>query len=115
MPQIYEQVGGLWVVQWDDGSRTTFATEAEAGMAERDQEFIAKVRGEVKALWDSINELRGHRKRWDALALGDTMADGTGPNAGVTAAHTGAVVHATLDALESLLAAGHATNLARLL
>jgi hypothetical protein len=106
--QIYERADGTWGVQ---GNPATYATEQEARNAMQQAEYVRAVKAANKQIWDGIAELAKLRKEWDALALGDTLADVEG----VTGVEVGAVVHATGEALEAVLAAGHATNMARLL
>ena len=47
--------------------------------------------------------------------VGYTLPDGSGENDGITKAEVGAVVFDTANALVTLLNAGHATNMAKLL
>lgn len=111
MPQIYEQTGGLWAFQADDGSIQTFATEQEAYMAQREAEYISDVKAANTAIWEGINQLVALQREWVALDYGNTL-DASG---GVTAADVGAVVFDTANALVAVLNAGHATNMAKLL
>lgn len=80
-------------------------------------DHISEQRQAVTALIESIDKLRALLAEWNALGL-DAAAidaaqaaagDGLG-NSGITGAQVTAV-YTTLGALESLLAAGHATNL----
>jgi phosphoglycolate phosphatase-like HAD superfamily hydrolase len=97
--------------------RIHFDTYAEANhfvrieTMQRQLEYIRDVKAANKQIWEGIAELAKLRREWDALALGDTLTDLDG----VSAADVGAIVHATGAALETLLAQGHATNMARLL
>lgn len=81
----------------------------------RGQDYITEARAANKAAWDAINDLVALQREWNALDYGNTLEDGTGGNAGVSAAEVGAVVFATADAFVGVLAAGHATNMANLL
>jgi len=81
----------------------------------RQQEYIGIVRGLAKQIFEGINGLKTLQAEWNALDYLNTLPDGIEQNTGITAAEVGAVVFATADALEATLAAGHATNLARLL
>jgi len=98
-------------------SREWFATLAEAThyvriqTMERQAEYIREVKAANKQIWDGIAALAKLRLEWDALAMGDTLTD----LEGVTAVEVGAVVHATGEALDTLLTQGHGTNMARLL
>lgn len=81
----------------------------------RQQDYITIVRQKNKALWDSINELVALQREWQALDYGNTLIPGEGENTGILAAEVGAVVFDTTNALVSVLNAGHATNMAKLL
>lgn len=109
--QIYEQTGGAWALQTDDGRVQSFETEQEAYMAQREQEYIEAVRAANRKVWDGINALIGLQREWTALDYATTLD----PSGGLTAADVGAVVFDTASALSQVLAQGHATNMARLL
>lgn len=81
----------------------------------REQDFITLARQHNKAIWDGINALIALQREWNALDYGNTLADGEGANAGVTAAEVGGVVFDTANAMATLLSQGHATNMAKLL
>lgn len=81
----------------------------------RSQDYITEARQANRALWDAINTLVSMQREWNALDYGNTLEDGTGSNAGVSAAEVGAVVFDTANALVAVLAQGHATNMAHLL
>ena len=81
----------------------------------REQDFITLARQQNKAIWDGINALVAMQREWNALDYGNTLADGLGENADYTAAEVGAVVFDTANAFVAVLAAGHATNMAKLL
>lgn len=84
-------------------------------MAQRDQEYIRIVRQYNRQIWESLNELVGLQREYNALDYGSTLENGIEDNAGVTGAAVGAVVFDTANALVAVLAAGHATNMAKLL
>ncbi len=84
-------------------------------MAARQQDYISTARTLNRQLWDAINELKAMQVEWNALDYGSTLGDGEGANAGYTKAEVGAVVFDTTNAMATLLASGHATNLAKLL
>lgn len=71
----------------------------------------------TRKIWQGINELQALKKEGDALDLGNTLPDGPkeGEFAHITSAQLLAVVYSTSDALQAVLSAGHATNMARLL
>jgi len=75
-------------------------------------EHVNQVRANATRLMDTIKALQGLRKDWDYLGLSSALkdADFTGTNEGLTAAQI-AGVYTTLAAIETLLAAGHGTNL----
>jgi hypothetical protein len=81
----------------------------------RHQDFITAARIATRKVWEGINELRSMQKEWNGKDYGTTLPAGTGMNDGVTKAEVGAVVFDTVDAVDTLLAAGHATNLSKLL
>lgn len=81
----------------------------------REQEYIQLVRAFNKQAWEGIRGLLALQGEWNALNYLDTLEDGTGENAGITAAEVGAVVFDTANALEAVLLAGNATNMSRLL
>ena len=81
----------------------------------REQDYITIARQKNKAIWDGINDLVALQREWNALDYLNTLDDGVGDNADITAAEVGAVVFDTADALVAVLAAGHATNMAKLL
>jgi hypothetical protein len=81
----------------------------------RQSDYITIARQKAKTLWDAYNELKTLQGEWNALDYGNTLADGVGENAGYTKTEVGAVVFDTANALATLFATGHATNIARLL
>lgn len=83
----------------------------------RQSDYITTARASARKLWDGINELVAAQREYNALDYGTTLATpgGSDNNAGITAAQVGAVVFDTANALAVVLAAGHATNLARIL
>lgn len=81
----------------------------------RESDYITSVREANRDLWNSINTLVAFQREWTALDYGNTLSEGTGDNAGLTAAEIGAVVFDTANAMVALLNTGHATNMAKLL
>jgi len=75
-------------------------------------EHIGAVRVTATRLMDTIKVLEGLRKDWDYMGLSGALEAGdfTGTNEGLTPAQIEAV-YTTLSAIETLLAAGHGTNL----
>jgi hypothetical protein len=84
-------------------------------MAQREQYFITEARLANKAIWEGIATLQRLQREADALDYGNTLDDGAGDNASILAADVLAVVYSTKDALLVPLAAGHATNMAKIL
>ncbi len=84
-------------------------------MAGRQQDFISNARTVNKQIWDGINALVAMQREWNALDYGNTLEDGAGSNDGYTADEVGAVVFDTANAMVAVLAAGHATNMSKLL
>lgn len=81
----------------------------------RPQDYISVVRQNNKQLWDALNNLVALQREYNALDYGTTLPDGEGDNTGITKAEVGAVVFDTANALAAVLAAGHSTNMAKLL
>ena len=81
----------------------------------RPQDYISVVRQNNKQLWDALNNLVALQREYNALDYGTTLPDGEGDNTGITKEEVGAVVFDTANALVAVLAAGHATNMAKLL
>lgn len=81
----------------------------------RESDFITIARQHNRAIWDGINALVALQREYNALDYGNTLDDGVGDNTGITGAEVGAVVFDTANAFVAVLAAGHATNMARLL
>ena len=81
----------------------------------RPQDYITLARQNNKQLWDALNNLIALQREYNALDYGTTLPDGEGDNTGITKAEVGAVVFDTANALAAVLAAGHSTNMAKLL
>ena len=81
----------------------------------RPQDYITLARQNNKQLWDALNNLVALQREYNALDYGTTLPDGEGDNTGITKEEVGAVVFDTANALVAVLAAGHATNMAKLL
>lgn len=75
-------------------------------------DHVNQVRANATRLMDTIKVLQGLRKDWDYLGLSSALQpeDFTGTNEGLTPSQI-AAVYTTLSAIETLLAAGHGTNL----
>lgn len=83
--------------------------------ASREQDFITLARKHAKTLLETVNALDGLKVEWDALDYGTNLDEGAGANLGYTKQMVSDVVNTTLAAVKTLLAAGHSTNLAKLL
>jgi hypothetical protein len=81
----------------------------------REQDFITIARQHNRAVWEALHALKAMQAEWNALDYGNTLDDGDGSNIGITSAEVGSVVFGTTDAMHVVLAAGHATNMAKLL
>jgi hypothetical protein len=81
----------------------------------REQDFITEARAANRQVWDGINTLIAMQREYNALDYGTTLDAGEGANVGIDAAEVGAVVFDTANAFVTLLNAGHATNMAKLL
>ena len=106
---IYKDALGKWIF-FDGYAKHHFDTLQEALVDNRDAEFVEAAKAANQKIWDGINELVALQRQWNALDYGNTLAV-----EGVVAADVGAVVFGTADAMAALLAAGHATNMAKLL
>lgn len=82
----------------------------------RQSDYVTTVRNATKQLWEALNTLKGAQREWVALDYASNLTEGfEGENANLTVTDISNVVFTTTDALETLLASGHATNLAKLL
>ena len=81
----------------------------------RQSDYISEARAANRQVWEGINALKSLQREYNALDYGNTLPDGSGENDGITKAEVGAVVFDTANALVTLLDAGHATNMAKLL
>lgn len=81
----------------------------------RQDDYITEARQNARKLWDAVNDLKALQNEWNSLDYGSTLENGTGDNAGYTKSEVGSVVFATTDAILTLFASGHATNVAGLL
>lgn len=77
----------------------------------RKEEFVADARRHARNVWEGIYALAALQAEWNALDYGSTL----GNDSGAPSVAVGAVVFETADAMRTLLATGHATNLAKLL
>lgn len=85
-------------------------------MADRHEEYVRIVRQNATQLWQAYQALRSLKEEWNAQDYGNTLEiDPAGNNADIVVADVGAVIHATSDAIAVLMAAGHATNVTKLL
>lgn len=87
----------------------------KGGFMARSQNYISLVRDANRKAWEGINELVEFQREWNALNYGATLPDGSGDNAGITAAQVGAVVFDSANAFVTVLNTGVATNMAKLL
>jgi hypothetical protein len=81
----------------------------------REQDYYTLARQANTAIWDALNDLVALQREWDAMDFGNTLEPGAGANDGLTKTEIGAVVFDTTNAMLAVLAAGHATNMAKLL
>jgi hypothetical protein len=77
----------------------------------RKESFVADARRYSRAIWDGLNALEALQHEATALDYVNTL----GTQDGLESADVIAVVFATADALRTLLNAGHATNMAKVL
>ena len=82
----------------------------------QNDDYIAEACRNAKAFWDSYHKLRNMQDQWNALDYGNTLKDGASTLVdGITAAEVGAVVFDAMNAVKTVLDAGNATNISRLL
>jgi hypothetical protein len=79
------------------------------------QDFISKYRQATTAWLTALNTLLAYRAQWDALDYSNTLTeeDFAGANSDIDLAAMQAAV-ASVEAIETFVASGHATNLYRL-
>jgi hypothetical protein len=86
-------------------------------MNARQRQYYIETIIATRKIWQGINELQALKKEGDAMDLGNTLPNG--PEGSdfehLTAEQLLSVVYSTSDALQTVLNAGHATNMARLL
>lgn len=86
----------------------------------RKADFVSEARQAARQFWAAVNTLKAMQREWNALDYGNTLDDEgdtafIGEHAGLTPVDVGAVVFDTANAIETVLNAGHATNVATLL
>ncbi len=81
----------------------------------RTTDYITIARQNCRQLWDALNNLEEMQKEWNALDYLNTLPEGTGANAGITAAIVGAAVFDAVTAIRTVMNAGSATNIAKML
>lgn len=79
------------------------------------ENYIMDARIQARAIFNGIEKLKSMQAQWNALDYGTTLPAGDGVNDGITKAQVSAVVFTTADAFQTLLDAGHGTNLASIL
>lgn len=84
-------------------------------MSVRSDQYISEVRSANLAIWNGVNQLVSLQREFNAGDYGNTLKDGNGANTGYTKLDVGSVVFDTANAFVAVLAAGHATNMQKLL
>lgn len=77
----------------------------------RTQDFVSEAQAHTRILWNALNALEVMQREAMALDYATTL----GTQNGLESADVIAVVFTTVDAMRTLLNAGHATNMAKLL
>lgn len=81
----------------------------------RKSDFVHDVETNVTTLIDAYNALRANKREWVALDYGGsnliTPQDLEGASTGASVEDIANLLGTTVDAIEALLAQGHATNL----
>lgn len=83
--------------------------------ASRQQQYINEARMETRNFWNAYQKLLSMQAEWNAQDYGNTLQPGESGNSGIDKDDVGAVVFATMDAVETLMGTGHATNITNLL
>jgi hypothetical protein len=83
----------------------------------RKSDFISEAREAARDLWNAQQKFIGLQAEWNGQDYGNTITaeDFSGSNEGLTTANIGAVVFDTANAVQAVMAAGHATNVTNLL
>jgi hypothetical protein len=80
------------------------------------QKFYSEARQATAQLLEAHQKLLALQNQWHALDYGNNLEPGDGIHHGLVANDVGAVVHATADAINTLMIDGHHRgNLAKLL
>lgn len=82
---------------------------------ERQQAYITLVRTYATQLWLAYQGLLSLQAEWNAQDYGTNLENGAGVNQGISNAMVGAAIFATPNAMTTLFASGHATNLTAVL
>lgn len=85
----------------------------------REMDYVSKVRDANRKFWDAFLTLKGLQKE----SVAQNYNSNLGPECfavnteheGLTSADIIAVVHTTIDAVETFLASGHNTNITKIL
>lgn len=87
--------------------------------ASRQNDYMSAVRQANRDIWEGINTLVALQREWNALDYSNQVTGiqtpTEGDNKDITSGDIGAVTFDTANALVAVLAAGHATNMAKLL
>jgi hypothetical protein len=83
--------------------------------ADRQQNYITTARNAAQDLWRAQQVLLGLQAEWNAQDYANTLSDGEGANAGITAVMIGMVVFDSANAIETVMLSGVATNITNVL
>jgi hypothetical protein len=81
----------------------------------RSNAIYTEAREAATKVWEGIQTFKALQAEWNAGDLGNTLPPGENVNAGLARAQIGSVIFDTADALETVLSAGSATNIQKLL
>jgi hypothetical protein len=84
-------------------------------MATRGDTYVTNIRTSVKAFWESYLFLLSQQEEWNAQDYGTTLAAQLEINSDVTAAQVGSAVFDAMNAVNTVMDAGNATNLTNVL
>lgn len=84
-------------------------------MATRGDTYVSDTRASVRSFWESYLHLRSLQSEWDAQDFGNTLTAQLEINSDVTAAEVGAAIFDAMNAVKTVMDAGHATNLTNVL
>lgn len=84
----------------------------------RESDFVTLARQHARNFWEAYQELKSMQDEWNAQAYGDNLDSSDafeGENENLNSTKVGGVIFDTMNAIETLMNQGHATNVTNLL